>query len=54
MYLEAINRAMGEVRETQHHLDTAKDKEYLNQERFDELDDGYDHCGRMLERLISP
>ena len=51
MYIEAVNRAMGEVRETQHHLDTAKDKEYLTQERFNELDDGYDHCGRMLERL---
>ena len=51
MYIEAINRALGEVRETQHHLDVAKDKEYLTQKRFDELDDGYEHCGRMLERL---
>lgn len=51
MYIEALNRAMGEVRETQHHLDTAKEKAYLTQERFDELDNGYDHCGRMLERL---
>jgi four helix bundle protein len=51
IYIEAINRAMGEVRETQHHLDTAKDKEYLTPQRFAEIDDGYDHCGRMLERL---
>ena len=51
MYIEAINRALGEVRETQHHLDTAREKGYLTRERFDELDDGYDHCGRMLERL---
>jgi four helix bundle protein len=51
MYIEAINRAMGEVRETQHHLDVAGEKEYLTQGRLDELDDGYDHCGRMLERL---
>jgi four helix bundle protein len=51
MYIEAINRAMGEVRETQHHLDTAKAKQYLTPERFAGLDEGYDHCGRMLERL---
>jgi len=51
MYIEAISRAMGEGRETQHHLDTAKDKGYLTPERFAELDDGYDHCGRMLEKL---
>jgi four helix bundle protein len=51
IYIEAINRAMGEVRETQHHLDTAKDKAYLTPQHFAELDDGYDHCGRMLERL---
>ena len=51
MYIEAINRAMGEVRETQQHLDTAKDKQYLTPERFGELDEAYDHCGRMLERL---
>ena len=44
-YIEAINRAMGEVRETQHHLDTAKDKHCLTPERFGGLDEGYDHCG---------
>jgi four helix bundle protein len=51
IYIETINRAMGEVRETQHHLEVAKDKAYLTPVRFRELDDGYDHCGRMLERL---
>ena len=51
IYIESINRAMGEVRETQHHLDTARDKVYLTPQRFAELDEGYDHCGRMLERL---
>ena len=51
MYLEAINRSMGEVRETQHHIDVAHEKGYLDVPRFGELDDGYDHCGRMLERL---
>ena len=51
MYIEAINRAMGEVRESQHHIDVAKDKAYLNEERFQELDSRYDECGRMLEGL---
>lgn len=51
MYIEAINRSLGEIRETQHHLDVAKDKGYLTEPRFAQLEDGYDHCGRMLERL---
>ncbi len=51
VYIEAITRALGEVRETQHHLDTARDKEYVAPEQYKQLDDGYDHCGRMLERL---
>jgi len=51
IYIEAINRALGEVRETQHHLDIAHDKGYMPDQRHRELDDGYDYCGRMLERL---
>jgi len=51
IYLESVNRSMGEARETQHHLNVAKDKGYLKEERFRHLDDAYDKCGRMLERL---
>jgi len=51
IYIEAINRAMGEVRETQHHLDVAKDKAYLTEEQFTGFDARYDECGRMLEGL---
>ena len=51
MYIEAINRSLGEVRETQHHIDVAKDKKYLTEPRFQELDARYDECGRMLEGL---
>ncbi len=29
----------------------AHEKGYLSRDRFAELDDAYDHCGRMLERL---
>jgi four helix bundle protein len=51
VYIEAVNKAMGEARETQHHLDVACEKGYLSPERFQELDAAYGHCGRMLERL---
>ncbi len=51
IYIEAINRALGEVRETQHHIDVANEKKYLSAQRFQELDDRYDECGRMLEGL---
>jgi len=53
IYLEAINRSLGEVRETQHHLDMAGSKGYLTPSRFDGLDRAYDGCGRMLERLYA-
>jgi four helix bundle protein len=51
IYIESVNRALGEVRETQHHLDMAHEKEYLADKLFAETDDKYDMCGRMLERL---
>lgn len=51
IYLEAVNRALGETRETQHHLDVAWEKAYLTENEFRELDAGYDSCGRMLEGL---
>lgn len=51
IYLEAICRTKGEVRETQHHLDIAHAKGYLTQPHCAELDAAYEACGRMLERL---
>lgn len=51
IYMEAVNRSLGEVRETQHHIDVARDKQYLTAARFNELDARYDQCGRMLESL---
>jgi four helix bundle protein len=51
VYIEAVNRAMGEVREAQHHLDMAHAKGYLGDKEFGHLDGAYDGCGRMLERL---
>jgi four helix bundle protein len=51
IYIEAINRALGEIRETQHHIEVAKDKGYLTDERFFDLDSRYSECGKMLESL---
>lgn len=51
IYLEAISRSKGEVRETRHHLDMAHAKGYLSQARWFELDAAYEACDKMLERL---
>lgn len=51
IYIEAVNRAMGEVRETQHHLDVACEKGYVDTQRFQDLDAEYEGCNRMLESL---
>ena len=51
VYIECISRAMGEVRETQHHLDIAHAKQYIGPEEFARLDGAYGGCIRMLERL---
>ncbi|MBU4428834.1 MAG: four helix bundle protein, partial [Verrucomicrobia bacterium] len=51
IYLEAINRSKGEVRETQHHLDMAYSKHYFDQPRWVEFDAAYEACDKMLERL---
>ncbi len=51
IYIESINRALGEIRETQHHIDVAAEKKYFSAQRFQELDGRYEECGRMLEGL---
>lgn len=51
IYIEAVSRALGEVRETQHHVDVAKEKQYIAEDQFHRLDQAYDECGRMLEAL---
>ena len=51
IYLEAICRSKGEVRETQHHLDMAHAKGYVDQPCWAQLDAAYEACDRMLERL---
>ena len=51
IYLEGINRALGEVRETRHHLSMAFKKEYLKEDKYNDLINRYDECGRMLKSL---
>jgi four helix bundle protein len=51
IYLEGINRAQGELRETKHHLTMAFRKQYLNEMKYRDLISHYEECGRMLKAL---
>ncbi len=51
IYLEGINRALGELRETKHHLTMALRKRYLKEVTYKDIIDRYDECGRMLKSL---
>ena len=56
IYLESISRALGETRETQHHLMVAHRKKYILKETYEALIGEYNECSRMLraiERSIS-
>lgn len=51
IFLEGINRALGELRETLHHLYIAYRKSYLAKEHYTNLSERYERCGRMLKSL---
>ena len=51
IYLEGINRAQAEIRETCHHLKIAFQKKYITKERLGYFLNEYDICGRMLTNL---
>ena len=51
IYLESINRSLGEIRETQHHLMMAYRKSYLSKEQYEELVGEYNECSRMLRAI---
>ncbi len=51
LYLEGINRALGELRETKHHLSIVFKKGYLTRQRYENLMERYDECGKMLRGL---
>ena len=51
IYLESLNRAMGEIRETQHHLMVAHRKGYIAKDAYDDLVGQYNECSRMLRAI---
>ena len=51
LYLEGINRALGELRETMHHLTIAHKKKYFPVEIYKAYIERYNECGRMLKGL---
>ena len=51
IYLQTINRAIGEIRETQHHLMIAHRKGYLKPETYNELVGSYNECSKMLRAI---
>jgi four helix bundle protein len=51
MYLEGINRALGELRETRHHLAMAHRKGYLQEQAYTDLAGRYEECSKMLTSL---
>ena len=51
IYLEALNRAIGECQESQHHLSVSFSKKYITQEQFTDLDNRYQECIKMLHGL---
>jgi len=51
IYRECISRALGEARETQHHLMVAHRKGYVTKELFAKLAEEYNECSRMLRAI---
>jgi four helix bundle protein len=51
IYLEGINRAMGELQETLHHLSMTFRKEYLSKEDYESYRSRYLESARMLRGL---
>ncbi len=51
IYLESLSRAMGEIRETQHHLMVAHRKGYAPDGTYDELVSEYNECAKMLRAI---
>ncbi|OPX40857.1 MAG: hypothetical protein B1H13_05230 [Desulfobacteraceae bacterium 4484_190.3] len=49
IYLEGINRAQGELRETKQPLKMAFKKGYMEQTKYEDLINRVDQCGRMLK-----
>lgn len=51
IYLESLSRALGELRETQHHLLVAFRKTYVDKVSYDRLIGECNECSRMLRAI---
>ena len=51
IYLEGINRSLGELRETIHHLTVGHKKSYYSRGMYESLKQRYEECGKMLNGL---
>lgn len=51
IYLECLNRAVGEIQETQHHLSVASAKGYIDKQKFKNIDGHYTECIKMIHGL---
>jgi four helix bundle protein len=51
IYLEGINRALGELRETRHHILMALRKGHIPKKLAEDLLSRYNECGKMLRGL---
>ena len=51
IYLECISRALGEIRETQHHLMIAARKGYLTKQTYEQRVEAYNECSAMLRAI---
>ena len=52
IYIEGINRALGEAHETEHHIEMAFSKKYFDEKTYSYFMEGYGECGRMLKGLL--
>ena len=48
IYLEGISRAQGELRETRHHLNTAHQRGYIDENKIKDFISRYEECSKML------
>ena len=51
VFLEGVNNALGELRQTKHHLSMAFKKSYIGESEYADLISRYDECGRLLKLL---
>jgi len=50
-YIKGIDRGLGEIQVTMHHLSMALKKQYIDQSNYRDLLDKYDECKMMMKLL---